>query len=71
MKEALQSKGWVMFYECVMPCAKQQYNHPDKPGYEIRVKPKRQTFSILYQNNIVAGPFWGYQLEEKLLQYGI
>lgn len=67
MKQTLESKGWVMYYECISPCAKQHFNHPDKPGYEIRTKFKKQTFSILLNNNIIAGPFWGYTLEEKLL----
>jgi hypothetical protein len=70
MKQVLESKGWVMYYECVVPCGHKQYfNHPEKNGYEIRAKVKNNTFSILLNNMVIAGPFWGFEIEEKLLKY--
>ncbi len=70
MKESLIEQGWEMYYEC-MTCKgfKQFFRHPDKPGYEIQVKVKAQTFSILQNNYIIAGPFWAYQHEEKIRQF--
>lgn len=69
MKEVLASKGWVMVYECWSCGHKQYFRHPEKTGYEIRIKNKNKTFSILLNNTIIAGPFWGFELEEKLLKY--
>lgn len=71
MKQVLESKGWVMYYDCLTCGHKQYFNHPDKKGYEVRAKVKNNTFSILLNNLIIAGPFWGYEIEQKLLQYGI
>lgn len=69
MKTILTSNGWIMFYECKNPCAKMHFNHPDHPGYEVRVRTKSNTFSILYKNLIIAGPFWQYQLSDKLKEH--
>ncbi len=69
MKKTLEGKGWAMYWECGAPCFKQYFNHEHYPGYEIRYKTKSKTFSIIYQNQIVAGPFWEYQLEEKLNEF--
>jgi hypothetical protein len=71
MNELLVAKGWVNYYSCKTCGDRKFYNHLDKPGYEIRVKQKNQTFSILLNNMMVSGPHWGYQLEEKLLLNGI
>jgi len=71
MKTKLIAMGWVMYYECLNPCYKQQFNHPDKKGYEVRVRTKRKTFSILQNNMVIAGQFWAAQLEEKLKENGL
>jgi len=71
MKTKLIAMGWTMFHECVSPCAKQHFNRPDKPSYEIRVRTKNKTFSILLNNMVVSGPHWEYQLEEKLQANGL
>lgn len=70
MKQVLEAKGWVMYHEC-NTCSghRQFFKNENKPGYELRIKVKNQTFSILLNNMVIAGPFWNYQLEEKLLQY--
>lgn len=69
MKQVLESKGWVMYYECASCGHKQYFKNQKKPGYEIRAKVKNNTFSILLNNMIIAGPFWGFEIEEKLLKY--
>ncbi|MDB5200575.1 MAG: hypothetical protein JWO92_2538 [Chitinophagaceae bacterium] len=70
MKEKLEANGWKMYYEC-NTCAghKQFYKNDAKEGYEVRIKVKNQTFSILLKNMVIAGPFWGYQIEEKLKKH--
>lgn len=45
---------------------KQYFNHPDKKGYEVRCKPRTNTFSILLNNHVIGGPFWGYLLKQKV-----
>ena len=69
MKQILEAKGWVKYYECNTCGHKQFYKNVNNPGYEIRTRVKNNTFSILLNNMIIAGPFWGYQLEEKISQY--
>lgn len=69
MKELLTANGWVMYYQCKCSGGRQQWSNNDKPGYEVRTKTKNGTFSILLKNTIIGGPFWGYQLEEKLKLY--
>ena len=72
MKQVLESKGWIMYYECVLMCGHKQYfNHLDKKGYDIRAKVKNNTFSILLNNMIIAGPFWGFEIEQKLAENGL
>jgi hypothetical protein len=63
MKQLLNENGWVMYHECIT-CAghRQFYKNDTKPGYEVRIKTKNQTFSILLNNLVIAGPFWGYQI---------
>lgn len=59
-----------MFHECNAPCGhKQHFSHAEKSGYEIIARVKAKTFSIKYRNQIIAGPFWSYQLEEKLNEH--
>lgn len=71
MKEQLIALGWLMYYECITPCAKQYYSNAAYPGYEIRVRTRKKTFSIVLNNVIVGGPFYSYQLEEKLKKFNI
>lgn len=61
-----------MYYGCMCSGSKKEYwSNKAFPGYEIRVRPTKNTFSILRQNMIVFGPAWLYQLEGKLEEYGI
>lgn len=72
MKQVLESKGWIMHHECIVSCGhKQFFNHPGKQGYEVRTRVKNNTFSILLNNRVIAGPYWGYQMEEKLIANGL
>lgn len=72
MKEVLVNAGWLMYYSC--NCGgtyKEYYSNKSHLGYEVRIKPKRQTFTILNMNHIIAGPDWGYNLQKKLKANGI
>jgi len=69
MKQKLEALGWKMYYECDTCGGKQQFNHESYNGYEIRAKKRTNTFSILLNNHVIAGPFWNYQLEEKLKKH--
>jgi hypothetical protein len=72
MKELLTSKGWYMYYSCNCDGSYREfYNHQKYPGYDIRIRPKKQTFSILQNNHLIAGPTWGYNLQKTLQQHGI
>jgi hypothetical protein len=69
MKEFLTANGWVMFHKCNCGGGVQYWRNKDKPGYEVRTKPKSRTFRILLQNKTISGPHAEYQLEDKLRQY--
>lgn len=71
MKETLEGNGWTMYYECQTCGHKQYFSNPSYAGYEVRVRQKKQTFSIVLNNLIIGGPFWAYQLEEKMKKFGI
>jgi len=71
MKAQLIALGWIMYYECITPCAKQYFNNTAFPGYEVRVRTRKNTFSIVSENIIIGGPFYPYQLEEKLKKFNI
>ena len=69
MKEILEADGWVMYYTCSRCGHKQWFVKKDKTNYEIRARAKDNVFSIVYNNQTIAGPFWGYMLADKLKQY--
>ena len=69
MKQKLEAKGWVMYYECGRCGGKQYFVNSAHPNYEVIAKPKIHTFRILLQSQVIAGPFAEYLLEEKLAQY--
>jgi hypothetical protein len=70
MREKLEALGWIKYHEC-NTCSGHRmfFNKADKPGYEVRIKIRNNTFSILLRNVIIAGPYWGYELEQKLLEH--
>lgn len=70
--DILTTKGWNIFYSC--NCGgtpKEHWNNPKYPTYEIRVRPRRQVFSILNRNLVIFGPDFLYKLENALKQYEI
>lgn len=68
MKAKLEAKGWFMYYECTLRCGhKQFYNHVQFKGFEVVVKDN--IFTIRLNNQVIAGPFHGFQLDEKLKQF--
>lgn len=71
MKQQLEELGWKMYYECQSCGFKQFFSHAEKVGYEVRIRPRQNTFSILKDNMVIAGPFWGYELKAKLLTNGL
>lgn len=67
MKEKLLELGWKMYYECDLCQGHMQFfTNEAFPGYEIRIKIRNNTFSILLKNLVIAGPFWGYDIEKKV-----
>lgn len=71
MKEQLIALGWVMYYECITPCAKQYFNNTAYPGYEVRIRTRKKTFSIVLNNQIIGGTYQYTQLIEKLKKFNI
>ncbi len=72
MRESLESKGWKMYYECnTCSGVRQYYSHTEKPGWEVRVRVRSNTFSLFLNNHKVSGPHYGYMLEEQLQKNGI
>lgn len=70
MKEKLLEAGWKMVHECVQPCGHKQYfTKADKPGYEIRVRVKKSTFTILKTNITIAGPYRDYELITRIAEF--
>lgn len=70
MKQQLEGLGWKMIHECdTCKGIKQTYTHEGHTGYEILTVVRTNVFSILRENRIVAGPFWGYQLDETIKNY--
>lgn len=70
MDEILTGLGWDMYYECNCPGGKRRhYSHKEKAGYEVVVKEKAQTFTLLLNNQAIAGPKWHYELTETLTKH--
>lgn len=70
MKQTLISLGWEMYYECLNKCGgKQYFTNELWPKYEVRTRVKSNTFSILLENKVIAGPFMGYVLKEKINEH--
>lgn len=67
MKEALEAKGWAQYYWCRCGGGTGYYSNSSFPRYQIRAK--TQSFSIYLDKHAIAGPFYQYQLDEKLKQY--
>lgn len=70
--DLLTNQGWKMYYSCMCGGSPKEYwSNPNYKDYEIRIRPRRSTFSILHKNLIICGPEWLYKLELKLKEYEI
>lgn len=69
MKEILESRGWKMYYECHVCGRKQHFTHKDKPGYEVKTRVQHNSFTILFNNRVIAGPFAAQLLFKKLTEH--
>lgn len=66
MKQVLTAAGWVHFYTCSPTCGKKEhYNHVEKPGALIVIKPKKNTWEA-FKNNLKVKSGYAYQLENYL-----
>lgn len=74
MNELLTIQGWKKFYEC-NTCSRfgpvQYYNNPLFKDYEIRVRPRKNTFTIWSKNMQIYGPAWLYEIESALKKFNI
>lgn len=71
MHQKLTELGWKKYYDC-KTCPqnpKSYYSHKDHKGFDIVVRTRSQTFSIVLNNRTVSGPHWGYQMADKLKNY--
>lgn len=68
----LLQQGWVKYYHCNCGgSVREYYNHPVHKGYEVRLRPTKASFTLLYQNQMIAGPLYSYKLKETLQAHGI
>jgi len=67
MKEMIENKGWLFHYSCMCGGSlRQHYLNKAFPNVEIRIRPLKQTFTIMNTGMQIAGPDWGYKLENKM-----
>lgn len=72
MNELLTSQDWVNYYSCNCGGTPKEYwNNKAFPGYEVRTRPRRGTFTIWNKNIQIYGPEWAYQLEATLKKFEI
>lgn len=68
----LVALGWEVYYTCACKAGKRKFFRNEQyKGYEIRINERKNTFSILQNNSIIAGPDWSYKLETKMIENGI
>jgi hypothetical protein len=70
----LEAKGWTNHFTCNNCTGKgplQHWINKSFPDYEIRIRTRRNTFSIYNKNMKVFGPDWFYKLEEGLKKFNI
>jgi hypothetical protein len=72
--QLLLDLGWTNFHTCTT-CSRygpvQYWSNKAFPGYEIRVRTRKNTFTIVSKNMQIYGPAWVYTLESALKQFGI
>ena len=58
-----------MYYECNCGGSlRQDFAHREKKDYVIKIRPVRNSFRILLKNQLVGGPYWGYDIEKKMAE---
>lgn len=63
----LIEQSWKLFHVCNCGGSRREhYSNTTFPGYEIRIRPTRSTFTILKNNMLLAGPKYLYDLEKTL-----
>lgn len=66
MKETLIAAGWIWYYTCrCSGTPEERFNHPEKVGWKINIKPKKNTFKAK-KNNSTVKEGYNYQLAEYL-----
>jgi hypothetical protein len=70
--QLLIDRGWTVYYQCHCGGSlKQHWSNPAFQGYEIRTRPRRQTFEIRSRNIRIYGPDFQYALEGALKKFNI
>lgn len=68
----LKDKGWVNYYSC--NCGgtlKQYWKNKKYPGWEMIIRPLRNSVQIMKNSRQVGVNIYLYQLEQKLTDYAI
>jgi hypothetical protein len=72
--QELLDQGWKNYHTCTT-CSRsgpvQYWNNVRYPEYEIRVRTRRNTFTIWSKNLQVYGPAWLYQITDALKHFNI
>jgi hypothetical protein len=72
--DLLIQQGWKNFYTCTT-CSRfgpvQHWSSTKFPEYEIRVRTRRNTFTVWAKNMQIYGPAWNYSIESVLKQFNI
>lgn len=70
--QLLIDKGWKNHYNCMCGGQPKQYwSHAAYPSYEIRIRPRRNSYTLWQNNHMIVGPDWNYNMESTLTKYGI
>lgn len=72
MPGILAERGWELYYTCPSCGGRRDYYSNKKyPGYTVRIRLKKDTFILAHNESTIAGPYHGYMLLEKLIEYEI
>jgi hypothetical protein len=65
----LEKGGWRKFYECNCDGSlRQHFENKAHKGFEIVIRPTKNTFRIKMNGQLIGGPFWGYELKQKMAE---
>lgn len=72
--QLLISQGWKNYHTCTT-CSRfgpvQYWSHEVHKDFEIRVRIRKNTFTLLSRGMQIHGPAWTYQIESVLKQFNI